>query len=74
MAQKQPPKSDIPKLSAPANRALEAAGYTQLKQLTKTTEADLMKLHGMGPKAMGMLKEAMQAKGLAFKEAGKGKN
>ncbi len=52
---------------APARRALANAGYTRLTQLTKTTEAELMKLHGMGPKAMGAIREAMNARGLKFK-------
>ncbi len=54
---------------APARRALANAGYTRLKQLTKTTEAELMKLHGIGPKAMAAIKEAMKEKGLTFKKA-----
>ena len=63
----------FPKIGAPATRALEAAGYTNLKQLTKVTEAELGQLHGMGPKALGMLSEALKAEGLSFKpgEAGK---
>lgn len=57
----------FPKIGAPATRALEAAGYTNLKQLTKVTEAELAQLHGMGPKALGILREALKAKGLSFK-------
>lgn len=52
---------------APARNALANAGYTRLTQLTKITEAELLKLHGMGPKAMGVIKEAMKKKGLTFK-------
>ncbi len=58
----------FPKISAPATRALEAAGYTNLKQLTKVTEAELAQLHGMGPKALGILREALKAEGLSFKQ------
>lgn len=53
-------------LAKPALRALEAAGYTHLDQLTAVREADLAKLHGMGPKALGLLREALQARGLTF--------
>ncbi|MBE0683648.1 MAG: DUF1801 domain-containing protein [Anaerolineales bacterium] len=61
--------SNFPKIGSPATRALEAAGYTDLKQLTKATEADLAQLHGMGPKALGILREALQAEeGLSFKQ------
>jgi uncharacterized protein YdhG (YjbR/CyaY superfamily) len=62
------PNSNFPKIGAPATRALEAAGYTNLKQLTKVTEAELAQLHGMGPKALGILREALKAEGLSFKQ------
>lgn len=60
--------SNFPKIGAPAMRALEAAGYTNLKQLTKVTEAELAQLHGMGPKALGILRETLNAEGLSFKQ------
>ena len=53
-------------VAAPAQRALASAGFTSLEQLTDIREADLAKLHGMGPKALGILKEALAAKGLSF--------
>jgi hypothetical protein len=53
-------------LSQPALRALRAAGYTRLIQLTKVKEADLLKLHGMGPKAIGLLRSALAADGRSF--------
>jgi hypothetical protein len=55
-----------PRLAQPALRALAGAGYTRLEQLTRVTEADLLKLHGMGPKALGLIREALKARGLAF--------
>lgn len=54
------------KLAAPARRALIQAGYTQLEQLSKLTEAELLKLHGMGPKAIGQLRETLAAAGKSF--------
>jgi uncharacterized protein YdhG (YjbR/CyaY superfamily) len=62
-------KSDFPNIGSPATRALEAEGYTQLKQLTKLSEAELLQMHGVGPKAVRILKETMEANGLSFKEA-----
>jgi len=62
-------ESDFPKIGSPATRALEAEGYTQLKQLTKLSEAELSQMHGVGPKAVRILKETMKANGLSFKEA-----
>lgn len=64
--------SDFPKIGSPATRALEAAGYTQLKQLTKVTESELAQLHGMGPKALSILRETLKAQGLSFKPSREG--
>lgn len=70
-APNQQPESDLPpKLSKPAWRALTGAGYWRLEQLTAVSAAELMKLHGMGPKALGQLREALAAQGLAL--AGEG--
>jgi uncharacterized protein YdhG (YjbR/CyaY superfamily) len=60
-------ENDFPKIGAPAIRALEAAGYSRLKQLTKVSEAEVGQLHGMGPKALGILRETLKEKGLSFK-------
>jgi uncharacterized protein YdhG (YjbR/CyaY superfamily) len=67
------PNSNFPKIGSPATRALEAAGYTSLMQLTKVTEAELAQLHGMGPKALGILREALKTQGLSFKKDKAGK-
>jgi len=58
--------SDIPVISKPANRALGLAGYYKLEQFTQVTEAELLMLHGMGPKGIRILREALQEKGLSF--------
>jgi DNA-directed RNA polymerase alpha subunit len=58
------PASDLPpKLGNPARRALAAAGYTRLDQLATVSEADLKKLHGVGPKALDQIRRALAAKG-----------
>lgn len=59
--------SDFPKISKPALKALNAAGYFRLEQLSQVREAELAKLHGMGPKALGILREALKELGLDFK-------
>lgn len=61
-----PPPNDLPKLSAPAHRALAAAKITRLKDLTKISEQELGKLHGVGPNAIASLRAALAAKGLSF--------
>ena len=50
----------------PAQRALAAAGYKELANLTNVTERELLQLHGMGPKALGILREALQKEALSF--------
>jgi hypothetical protein len=55
-----------PQIGQPATRALAAAGYSGLEQLTRVTEKDLLALHGMGPRAIAILREALAAKGLSF--------
>ena len=60
-----------PKLSQPAQRALANAGYTQLGQLAAVREAELARLHGMGPKALGQLRDALAAHGLSFADSAK---
>jgi predicted Fe-Mo cluster-binding NifX family protein len=57
----------LPKLGAPAARALAAAGITTLEQVADWSEADLLALHGMGPKALGILKAALAAVGRSLR-------
>ncbi|WP_141578391.1 helix-hairpin-helix domain-containing protein [Actinomadura sp. WMMA1423] len=61
------PATDLPKIGAPARRALAAAGYGDLAQLAQAREDDIAALHGMGPKAMGILRRALQERGLSFR-------
>ena len=59
--------NDLPQwLAQPARRALTAAGYRRLDQLTTVSEAELKKLHGVGPKALDQLRRALADKGLSF--------
>ncbi|HEX5165083.1 MAG TPA: DNA-directed RNA polymerase subunit alpha C-terminal domain-containing protein [Thermomicrobiales bacterium] len=58
--------NDLPKIPNPARRALANAGIDRLDQLTTRREAELLTLHGMGPKAIAELHEALAARGLAF--------
>jgi hypothetical protein len=53
----QDPDAALPRLPAPASRALTAAGHTTLSQLAGVPVAELQKLHGMGRKAIRMLEE-----------------
>ena len=59
-------QSDLPKLAAPAQRALAGAGIRNLKDLTKFSEAQIKALHGIGPNALKELNRAMKANGISF--------
>ena len=68
MARKQQ-DNDFPRgIGRPATQALTLVGYTRLEQLTNVSEAELLKLHGVGPKAVRVLRETLAAKGLSFAE------
>jgi ERCC4-type nuclease len=53
-------------LSEPALRALLKAKITRVEHLAKFTEAELMKMHGMGPKALDLLRKSLRATGESF--------
>jgi hypothetical protein len=53
-------------IGAPATRALTAAGYTQLSQLANVPASALKKLHGVGPKALRILQEALEQQGMTL--------
>ena len=56
-----------PGMSGPSLRALQVAGVRSLDDLTRWTARDLAALHGMGPKALGVLQAALQERGLHFR-------
>ncbi len=53
-------------MGRPARQALAVAGVDRLEQLTQWREADLLRVHGVGPKAVRILREVLAEKGLAF--------
>ena len=55
-----------PGLSRPAQRALTNAGYRRLDQLTRVSQAEVEGLHGVGPKALALLRRALVANGLSL--------
>ena len=61
--------SDLPRgIGQPALRAFAAAGYRRLEQFAGVSEAELLRLHGVGPKAIRLLRAALAGKGLAFSD------
>lgn len=64
-----PPQTDLPSgLAQPARRALAAAGIHQLSQLAGFSEAEIRKLHGIGPNALHQLHQALATRGLTFRK------
>lgn len=65
--QRHPQRRNLPPgLSKPARRALDTAGYSTLERLAEVSEADIGRLHGVGPKAIEQLRQALAAAGLSF--------
>nr|WP_241825718.1 helix-hairpin-helix domain-containing protein [Micromonospora sp. CB01531] len=56
----------LPKIGAPATRALNNAGYTALRELAGVSRAELAKLHGMGPKALEIIQNALDQHNLSL--------
>jgi hypothetical protein len=56
-----------PGLGAPARRALHAAGYTALEQLDGVSADELRRLHGVGPRALRVIQEALAADGRSLR-------
>jgi hypothetical protein len=59
--------SPLPKIGAPATRALANSGVHSLHDLADWSEPEVLALHGMGPKAVGILRENLADVGLAFR-------
>ena len=55
-------------VSGPALRALNVAGVRSMSDLTRWTETDLAALHGMGPKALAVLRSALADAGRTFRD------
>lgn len=60
-------ESNLPKgMGKPAFRALSNAGYLRLEQFSKLTETEVAQLHGVGPKALNLIRLALAERGLSF--------
>ena len=66
--EKKPADGFLSRLANPARNALLHVGIDSLEKLAAHTEKEILKLHGMGPKSIPVLKEALADKGLRFKQ------
>ena len=49
-----------------ARRELALNGYTRYEQLSSVTAVDLLRIHGIGPKAIRILREELAGRGMSF--------
>jgi DNA-directed RNA polymerase alpha subunit len=59
---------DLPRIGAPATRALAAIGVTRLSELTEHRADDLLALHGFGPRALRLVVEALTRTGRTLRD------
>jgi uncharacterized protein YdhG (YjbR/CyaY superfamily) len=58
--------SALPPIGRPATRALESIGVTRLDQLPQHRAEDVLAVHGIGPKAIAILRSALTDQGMSF--------
>lgn len=59
---------DLPRIGRPANSALLLQGVTTLAEVAAFGKRPLGDLHGVGPKAIRILSEALDAIGIDWEE------
>ena len=64
----KPESGFLSKLSSPARNALIREGIDTPKELSKYTKKEILKMHGIGPASLPILKAELEAKRLSFKE------
>ena len=61
------PSTGLPKIGAPATRALASIGITNLDQVADRSEVELLALHGFGPRALRILRDALAEHGRSLR-------
>lgn len=62
------PVGDLPNaIGKTAARELSVHGITTLAQVAARSQKELLAIHGVGPKAIAILGEALAAQGLAYR-------
>lgn len=60
--------TDLPNIGGPARGALAARGVTTLEQVARLSERELLAIHGVGPKAVRLLRPALAEAGLVLRD------
>ncbi|MBD8070665.1 RNA polymerase alpha subunit C-terminal domain-containing protein [Bacillus sp. PS06] len=63
----KPESGFLSKLSSPARNALLHEGIDSLQELSKFTEKEILKIHGIGPASIPTLRTSLEEEGLSFK-------
>ena len=64
------PVGDLPnEIGKTAARELALSGITSLDQVARHSPEELLAIHGVGPKAIRILGEALAAQGRGFKDS-----
>lgn len=67
-AENKPESGFLAKLSSPARNALVRSGINTLQQLSEYTEKEILKIHGIGPASLPVMRACLEEEGLTFKE------
>ncbi|AFQ16515.1 MULTISPECIES: RNA polymerase alpha subunit C-terminal domain-containing protein [Bacillus cereus group] len=65
--EKKPKTGFLSLLSSPARNALQHHGIQTIEELSKYSEKEILKMHGMGPASLPKLRRALEESGLSFK-------
>jgi hypothetical protein len=67
MTSNNAPPTEFPKsIGKVAARELALAGYTRYEHLTRVSKRALLAIHGVGPKAIRILEEELEKRGLGY--------
>lgn len=61
-------KTPLPSIGRPATNALISSGFIYLEDLARISEKELSDMHGVGPKAVVILKAELEARKLKLAE------
>ena len=61
-----PPTGLTPRIGRVASRELALHGYVSYEAVAQATERELLAIHGVGPKAIRILRDELHERGLAF--------
>jgi hypothetical protein len=64
----KPESGFLSKLSGPARSALVHEGIDTLEKLSAFTEKEILKLHGIGPASLPVMRALLEEEGLSFKK------